>query len=62
MNAEEPGRGEQVLDGAADDDVADACRLDRDRPDPLIAVHQHQRAVPTGDPVDRLDVVDGAVW
>jgi hypothetical protein len=53
----EPRRGEQVLDGAADDDVACLRGVDRNRADPLIAVDEHQRPVLPGDPVDRLDVV-----
>jgi hypothetical protein len=53
----EPGRGEQVLDRAADDDVPDLRRLERQRADPLVAVDEHQRAVLAGKPVDGLDVV-----
>jgi hypothetical protein len=53
----EPGRGEQVLHGPADDDVARLRGVERDRPDPLVAVDEHQRAVPACEPVDRLDVV-----
>ncbi len=56
----EPGGGEQVLDGAADDDVARGRRVERDRSDSLVAVHEHERAVLAGERVDRLDVVDGA--
>ena len=56
----EPGRREQVLDGAADDDVSRLRRVERQRADPLVAVDEHQRAVLTGEPVDRFDVVHRA--
>ena len=54
----EPGRAEQVLDGAACDDVgAERCDVELDRPARLVAVRQHERAGRTRRVADRRDVV-----
>jgi hypothetical protein len=55
-----PGRGEEVLDGSADDDVADRRGAEGERAGALVGVHEHRRPVLASDAVDRLHVVRAA--
>ena len=58
----EPGRAEQVLEHAGDEEVAiQGAHVDRQRADRLVRVDQDERAALVREPRDRLDVVAAAV-